>query len=54
MSRCSSACPVYLIGPTQIGFGRGGDAFARVELGVEFGKPRAVGAALERIGRLAA
>ncbi len=31
-------------------FGGGGDAFMRVELGIEFRKPRAVGAALERIG----
>ena len=34
-------------------FRGGGDAFVRVELGVELGKPRAVGAALERIGGVA-
>ena len=33
-------------------FGRGGDAFAGVELGIEFRETLAVGAALERVGGL--
>jgi hypothetical protein len=42
--------PGVLDRPDANCLGRGGDAFARIELGIEFRETLAVGAALERIG----